>query len=717
MKDAARTPLPVRAGRILHDRFALLGIVFTLCGAVILGTTVSLQVTPAAGSEIGGTAGTSRNRVVQAVRGDIYDRSGTPLAVSVTIRDLSVAAAGLDDAALNAMLLDLAKTLEARGETYDDTLGEHFAVSPARFTETPEKTAAWQADKNLFRLKAAPDGTVETYYDETYAKTDPYVFYRYLRETLFHVSETYGDADAYRILRLRYRLFMDQWAFRQGTPVQVATDVSSSTVRFLEEQNYRFRGVLSSTETRRTYLPDAKYASHVIGYVGAISARQYEELSALGYSPTEIVGQSGVEAYAERYLHGEDGLVPYNVWSTEGAAGIFFSETAGRAAVSGSDVRLTLDMRLQRIAIDSLVKNIEYIKGKQDSKSKNDADSGAVVMMDVHTGEILAMASYPYYDPNDFALAPTDEAAAKRVAAYLADAKDKPMLNRAIMENYAPGSTFKPLTAVAALESGAITTKSLIRDPGKVDIGGWTFKCLEYPVRGHGELTLTRGLATSCNVYFHLIGVMTGIDRIDAWGRQFGLGEYTGVDLPGEVKGIRAGKEMKKRLRANPEDQVWFPADTAQTAIGQFDNSFTVLQLCRYTAALANGGWLVTPHVVKEIVRPDGTLVRSETLASTKIPVKDATLAAVRTAMKAVVTDPQGTARGTFRGFPIAVACKTGTAETGLEDRASSNALFICYAPADNPQVAIAQIVEKGVWGSNTAGIARDLLSAYFGLS
>jgi penicillin-binding protein 2 len=373
-------------------------------------------------------------------------------------------------------------------------------------------------------------------------------------------------------------------------------------------------------------------------------------------------------------------------------------------------------MKLQKIAIESLVRNIEYIKQKQDDKSKNDADSGAVVMMDVQTGEILAMASYPYYDPNDFVLAASDSAAAKRIAAYLADNKNKPMLNRAIMENYAPGSTFKPLTATAALESGTITPNTIVHDPGAIDIGGWKFKCLEYPVRGHGDLSLTRGMATSCNIFFQLIGTRAGIDNINHWGYLFGLGEYTGIDLPGEVRGIRASKEMKKRLRMNPEDQVWFPADTAQTSIGQFDNSFTVLQLCRYTAALANGGYLVTPHVVKDIIRPDGSLVRAESLDTTKIPVQDATLRAIREAMIATVTDPQGTARKAFKDFPISVACKTGTAETGLEDRASSNALFICYAPADNPQVAIAQIVEKGVWGSNTAGIARDLLSAYFGL-
>jgi penicillin-binding protein 2 len=220
---------------------------------------------------------------------------------------------------------------------------------------------------------------------------------------------------------------------------------------------------------------------------------------------------------------------------------------------------------------------------------------------------------------------------------------------------------------------------------------------------------------TSCNLYFFNLGVRTGINSIDEWGQKLGLGEYTGIDLPGESKGFRASRETKKLLRSNPEDQIWFPADTCQSAIGQFDNSFTILQLAVYTAALATGN-RVTPYVIDSITRQDGVIMRDSKMDPEPIGLKESTLEAVRRGMINVVSSSEGTAYRAFRDFPIAVAAKTGTAETGFEDRSSSNGLFICYAPADDPQVAIAQIVEKGAWGSNTIAIARDLLAAYFHL-
>jgi penicillin-binding protein 2 len=309
-------------------------------------------------------------------------------------------------------------------------------------------------------------------------------------------------------------------------------------------------------------------------------------------------------------------------------------------------------------------------------------------------------------------MAKYDDESKKRMIISLTSTKDKPMLNRTIMEIYAPGSTFKAITAVSAIEEGIDTNQ---RCNGTETIAQWPFKCLEYPRSGHGNLDLTRGMATSCNLYFHKLGVATGIDKIDKWMKLFGLGEYTGIDLPSEEKGFRSNRETKKLLRKNPADQIWFPADTAQSAIGQFDNKYTVLQLARYCSGLSNG-LLTTPHVIKDITRSDGTILKSGGDTPTAIPVKQSTLDRVREAMIAVSKDRQGTARKVFFNYSITIASKTGTAETGNEDKSSSNALFICYAPAVNPQVAIAQIVEKGVWGSNTMGIAKNLLNAYFGL-
>ena len=525
----------------------------------------------------------------------------------------------------------------------------------------------------------------------------------------------YSDAEAYSIMKLRYTLMQNNWLFTNGTPLEIARNISQDVISLVNEQNFRFRGVVIGQDSTRSYATEASLASHIIGYSGRISSSQYEELKPLGYAPDAMVGQAGIEQIAERYLSGRDGVKPYNIWSVANEAGTFFSESIGKDPVPGYDVRLTLDMPLQKIAQESLAQTIADIRANKTAQNFGDANAGAVVMLDVRTGAVLAMASYPYYDPNDFILQLTDEAAADRVETYLTDNVEKPMLNRAIQEIYAPGSTFKPATAVAALESGAITPFSnTIRCVGTESFANWTWRCLEYPRGGHGDLTLSRGIATSCNMYFYHLGLLTGIDAIDQWAGILGLGELTGIDLPGEARGYRSGRETKQLLRSNPSDQTWYPADTCQTAIGQFDNSYTVIQLATYTAALATGK-KVTPHLIDSITTSEGVLVKDTSdLVPVDLGISSATLTAVREAMVAVTTDVEGTAR-IFKDFPVAVAAKTGTAETGFEDFSSSNGLCIAYAPADHPQVAIAQIVERGAWGTNTIGIARNLFAAYFG--
>ncbi len=694
-------------------RYNILSLFFIIFAVLIFLNTAILQLDPST-DLISETipSGASREQTVKAPRGNIVDRYGIPLAVSENINVVSLCEAGLDNDTLNAMLLDLALFFEENGVRYTDPLADRLTIDPFRFVMSRDDSIAWQTDRNTFDLDEPVPGQADDATDKKYAKTDPAVFFDYLRYTLFGLDTSYTTGDSYRILRLRYAIYLDRWNYANGKPIEIARGVDDTVIRKIEEENYRFTGILTGVEAERRYLPDARYLGHVIGYLGAISSSEYDELQESGYGINDLVGKSGVEEFAERYLHGTDGIRPYNILTARGDQEVYFPYTAGREAAAGSDVMLTIDLRLQKVAVDSLKRNIDYIKSNPKDKNKGDADSGAVVMIDVKTGELLVMASYPSFDPNDFMMSSYDEDSMARMVADLQDTKDKPMLNRAIMEIYAPGSTFKPITAVAALETGVDTS---IRCNGNEIIEGWSFKCLEYPVKGHGLLNLTRGLATSCNIYFHKLGIATGIDNMNIWMKRFGLGEYTGIDLPGEEKGFRASRETKKLLRKGIYDQIWFPADTAQSAIGQFDNKYTILQLARYTAALSNG-LLTTPHVIREITRSDGTILLEGGSAPEKLQVKASTLASVKAGMIAVGKTREGTAYKVFGNYPITIACKTGTAETGNEDRSSSNALFICYAPADDPQVAIAQIVEKGVWGSNTMGIAKDLLNAYFGL-
>ncbi len=725
--------LLLRLRSFLSSRYAILAIVILLAGSLIFTSTAALQFNPEAAAGVAETSGVPRQLTVTAPRGDIVDAAGIPLAVSRPIHVLQITYAGLEDVALNAMLLDLARLMEAHEIRWNNPLAEYLDLSHADcpedgveadcgqpvFVQPEDEIVYWQS-KGVFNLQDKPGETAT--WDNDLVKTDPGVFYDFLLYKRFKIEDPkadgqrYSRADAWRILGLRYLLYENNWAFINGTPLELARHVDDAIVQIVNEQNYRFMGVITTTDYERAYTGMAADLSHVLGYVGPISARQYDAWRGLGYSPDAIVGYAGVEMSAERYLAGQDGIKPYNIWSVAGEAGAFYPESIGRPAVPGYDVRLTVDLALQSVAEQSLERVIEQIRNNPDNKNKGDADAGAVVMLDVRTGAVLAMVSYPAYDPNDFILRRYDEEAAGRVERYLTDEVNKPMWNRAMMEIYAPGSTFKPATSVAALESGAVTpTSNTIRCKGHEVIGDWLWYCLERPYGGHGNLNLTEALATSCNLYFFNLGVRAGINEIDAWGSRLGLGEYTGIDLPGESKGFRSSRETKKLLRADPAEQIWFPADTCQSAIGQFDNSFTILQLAVYTAALATGN-RVTPYVIDTVTRQDGVVIRASHPEPVPIGLKESTLTAVRAGMVAVAASQDGTAYRAFQDFPIPVAAKTGTAETGFEDRSSSNGLFICYAPADNPQVAIAQIVEKGAWGSNTIGIARDLLTAYFGL-
>jgi len=712
----------LRVYKALSSRYTVLAIVFILAGALIFYNTAALQLNASSVAGIAESSGISRQMTVHAPRGDILDINGIPLAYSRPVSVLYLTYAGLDNEALNAMLLDLAQVLDSHQIEWSSKLSSYLDYSPEQgpfFAREWEAIRFWQSDQYLLGLKEPAAGQASDYTNDL-VKSSARELFEYFLYNRFRIEapdqpRRYSEVEAYSIMKLRYTLMQNNWLFTNGTPLEIARNISQDVISLVNEQNFRFRGVVIGQDSTRSYAPEAILASHVIGYSGRISSSQYEELKPLGYAPDAMVGKAGIELIAERYLSGRDGVKPYNIWSVANEDGTFFSESIGKDPVPGYDVRLTLDMPLQKVAQESLARTIADIRANKTAQNFGDANAGAVVMLDVRTGAVLAMASYPYYDPNDFILQLTDEDAADRVETYLTDNVEKPMLNRAIQEIYAPGSTFKPATAVAALESGAITPFSnTIRCAGTESFANWTWRCLEYPHGGHGNLTLSRGMATSCNMYFYHLGLLTGIDAIDQWAGVLGLGELTGIDLPGEARGYRSGRETKQLLRSNPADQIWYPADTCQTAIGQFDNSYTVIQLATYTAALATGN-KVTPHLIDSITTSEGVLVKDASdLVPVDLGISPATLTAVREAMVAVTTDVEGTAR-IFKDFPVPVAAKTGTAETGFEDFSSSNGLFIAYAPADNPEVAIAQIVERGAWGSNTIGIAKDLFEAYFG--
>lgn len=682
----------------LNNRFLMLGLSFLIFAVIISFRLFNLQIVEGEKYNADSQKRVLKESSIIAPRGKILDRYGVPIAVNRQGFTVKIVKTDIKTGELNEMLLKLALILEKNQKSYNDSLTKYLTFDPITFNgKSQSEIASWQRNENRLGMKEAD------------IKSSAAELFNYLRNNKFNIDPAYSDADAYRIMKLRYEILIDNWNFTNGGTVPLARDVGMITVSEIEEKHHEFPGIVTDVEPVRQY-NNAYDVGQVLGYVGAINQKQYDSMKDEGYENDDIIGQTGVEMAAERYLKGKDGKKSIEV----DTSGRLTQQRETVPALPGSDIVLTIDTNLQKVAMESLARNIELIRNKGDKGNFGDADAGAVVAMDVNTGEVLAMVSYPSFDPAVYLAGPEDTVAQK-IKSDLRNDTNKPLLNRAIQEIYAPGSTFKPLTAIAALETGVITpTNSRRYDNGSfVAIGGKVFKCLEFPGRGHGWLDLKKALETSCNIYFHQIGTETTIDNLDKWAREFGLGNKTGIDLPYEVAGYMSSKETKKKLHQGDD---WRPADTAQVAIGQFDNSFTPLQIVDYISTIANGGKRYKPFVIKKVIKYDGSIVNETKPTYEQVDVDPSYINAVKEGMVAVTSSLDGTAKDYFTGLPFAVAGKTGTAQTGKEATHSSNALFVCYAPADKPQIAIAVVVERGVWGSYTAPVARDIIDEYFGL-
>ncbi|MBN2884132.1 MAG: penicillin-binding protein 2, partial [Clostridia bacterium] len=447
--------------------------------------------------------------------------------------------------------------------------------------------------------------------------------------------------------------------------------------------------------------------AHVLGYVGNITAEELKDRP--GYNGDDIIGKSGIELYYEDYLRGTDGHLQVE-GDTEGR---ILQVLSGLGEEQGYNLRLSIDMDLQRVAMESLEKRISEIRSKYDGEANfGDAHAGAAVVIDVKTGEVLAMVSSPTYDPGWFIH--NDEESIEKRLEVMFDSYGTPMFNRAIQGRYTPGSTYKPIVAIAALEAEELEydSETLVLCDGKWTYDDWIYWCYEYREFGwtHGAITISKGLETSCNLVFHKLGLDAGIDNISKWAKAFGLDLKTGIDLNDEIAGIIANKEYKY-LTFN---EKWWSADTGQSSIGQLYNSFTPIEMAVYAAALANGGKRLVPYIVDEITDESGSIIYKAETRYEQIEWSEETKRVISEGMSSVTLD--GTASKVFDDYPIAVAGKTGTAETGREADESSNGIFICYAPVDDPQIAIVTVIENGVWGSYTAPVAKDILSEYFGI-
>lgn len=681
--------------RFFKDRHNIASIVLVLVFAVIVYQLANLQLVQGENYFTQSQVFNLRSRTILAERGNIVDRYGVPIAVNSSSYYLMLMNTGRPSDELNDMVSKLVKILEKNGDKYNNIFSKYLSEKPVKFGS--------MLANSKDRIKVLKNATGYNFTDLN-QDSDPEEIYEYFRDTIFKIdTDKYKEPEIYKIMALRFLIL-------SNNPV-VAESINEKTVAEIEERTDEFPGAIVDLVPSRKYI-DAEYAAHLIGYVRTIDENELASRADEGYKPDDIIGKSGIELTAEGYLRGTNGYRRIQI--DENGKTKTISEEAVKP---GSDVVLTIDMRLQKVAMESLEKNIQLIRQKPQSRNFKDADAGAAVAIDVNTGEVLALASYPSYDPSIFLAGPEDKAAQKAIE-NLFDPKNtaRPAFNRTIAGTYTPGSTFKPMVGLAGLEEKKVNPYDKYFDRGYEIYDGLLLGSIEYRTykSGLGSVNMIQAIQKSCNPYFYNLGVKVGIDNIDKWATKFGLGQKTGIDLLGESKGILASKAYKKTY----SPYIFGSADTAQSSIGQFDNSFTPIQLANYCATIANGGKHFKPHIIKRVVKYDGSIVTETKPEYELLPVKKENMKIIQEGMIAVANseDRGGTAANAFNELlPIKVAGKTGTAETESTNQTkSSNALFICYAPADKPQIAVAVVVEKGVLGAYTAPIAKDILKAYF---
>ena len=667
-----------RDGRI---RFNIITTIVYIVGIILLIQLFNLQIIHGAEYRETSNSRLTRESIIKAARGSIKDRTGVELVSTDTGYSVEIYSTKVDDAGLNNSIKKFIEILESNKDSFVDNLP--IQVNPFKFTqESQDAQKNWKIENDM---------------DENYTAEQAF---QALKQK-YEITET-DDTMARKIMAVRYEISRNGYSTTKS--VTIAKDISNISAVQIREQNSMLSGMYVVTEPIVSY-KSGSLASHVLGYVGAISAEEYEERKDR-YRNDDVIGKSGIQYVFEDYLKGTDGVKQVDM-TVDGAV---TSEYTSQEAVSGSDVILTIDANLQKTAEDALEQNIKDIaNGKYGER--HDAEAGAVVVMNVDTGEILAMASYPDYNPGKY----SEE--------YSEDSTGK-YLNRAISAAYAPGSTFKMVVASAALTTGEITPTTLVNDTGVYPYGDrqacWYYRSYG---RGHGYLNVTQAIKYSCNYFFYDMGYRLGIDTIAQYARKYGLGQKTGVELEGEVEGTVASREYAESL-----GQGWYISDTLSAAIGQSYNNYTPVQMARYISMIANDGKSVDVSIVKSIIRPDGSEVSKNEInnfANQKLGIENDKLEnveiskedsqAIKKGMRGVTSEAGGTAAAYFSDLDIDIAGKTGSAQTGVDGEA--HAWFAGFAPYDDPEIAVVVFVEKGGSGGYTSDVAKKIIKEYFGMN
>ena len=609
------------------------------------------------------------SETVTASRGIITDRNGKVLVSNRLAYTLVVDKSGFgkDDAALNDAIWRLIALCQEQGVAWNDTLPMTTGNSPRLTTKSTGETFREYLKDN----KLPTDGDSEALLEAM--------------RTLYGIDSSYTTAQARLIAGVRYEL-------DGRSSYTFAEDVSTELLGRITDGKYQ--GVTIKTAAARVY--DTKLAAHILGTVGAIWQEEwrsdestgYVGYADKGYSMNDLVGKDGVEKAFEEYLHGKDGkrLI------TTDENGKITGELYTREPQPGGTVALTIDIDLQQVVEDTLAETIQGMIDK-DSNERG----GAAVVIEVGTGEILACASYPTYDLETFN---------QDYEELLADER-LPMFNRATQGVYAPGSTFKLCTSVAALEEGIITPSTIIEDKGI-----YTYYRDPQPMcwiwrqahTTHGRINVSQAIVDSCNYFFYEVGRLTGIAKLDEYASAFGLGQSTGIET-GDVSGALASPEW-----AESHDREWTDGQTITAAIGPSYNLFTPIQLANYVATLVSGGEHYEAHLLKNVKSYDNSRIIDVYGKGplNDLNISDSTMAAVTKGMHDLTHDSLA---GAFSRCVVEAGAKTGSAQVGTD---IANGTFVAYAPYDDPEIAIAIVVEKGGSGSLLASAAVDIINAWF---
>lgn len=675
---------------ISPGRLLFLGLI--TAGLVILyvATLYNLQIVEGTQNYIESTSSIVSEERVIGVRGNILDRYGRLLVSNRNCNNLLIDTDELfamDNAEANRTILEMCAIVSANGDEYGDDL-------PITMTAPFEYTDMDITERMLLEAwLAANDLDSDATAVEVMAKM----------RTRYGIDNNYSAEEMRIIAGIRYSVNV-RYVINTSDYIY-AEDVSIDTITALMEAD------IPGFEVQVSYIREYKteYAAHILGYTGPIySAEEYALYKEKGYPLNAVVGKSGVELAFEEYLHGTDGTAQITQTSDGVVTGTVYTE----APQPGNHLYLTIDIELQGVAESALA---SFVQETNDYRTENNPirvangkdpqemiTGGALVAIDVETGEPLCIANYPTYDLETF-LEDYDE--------LLADEETTPLLNRSLDGVYYPGSTFKPVTALAALHENKINEATLFLCEGiylEYADEGYTPRCTGV----HGQLTVTEAITASCNLFFYQAGDALGNDLIEQYALALGLGQKTGIELS-EAVGRIASPEWKDILFTGA-DAEWYAGDTVQAAIGQSDTMVTPIQLARYCAALANFGTVYECSILKSVSSYDyseSIFERTPTVANELDEVEPYTWGLVRDGMIGAANDPYGTVFATFYGYEPTVAAKTGTTETG---GVTDDAAFICYAPADDPEIAIAVVVENGSAGANLAPIAREVLDYYF---